>query len=117
VTRTDHALAWAYLLAALLTMHCSINSAHNKAPWYAAGLAATSVLLTVSMVREYIAADERRAAAVKAERAARPPLPRRTAAADAVVAAALTSACCERWWTSAGAEHDRAHCTRTDQTA
>ena len=60
----------------------------------------------------------RRTTAATAERAARPPGPHPLAVADqlAIGLHCLATACCERWWTSAGAEHDPAHCTRKDQT-
>jgi predicted cobalt transporter CbtA len=112
VTRSTRALGWAYLLAAVLTAHCSVTSARNDAWWYAAGLFGVSLLLIVALAREYVAADERRAAAVRAERAAR----LRTWASQA--RPGLEDGCCERWWTSCGTEHDDLpNCTRKDQAA
>lgn len=112
MTRTTRALGWAYLLAALLTGHCAINSVRNEAWWYGAGLFGASLLFVVAMAREYVAADERRAAAVRAERAAR----LRTWASQARTD--LEDGCCERWWTSCGTEHDDLpHCARKDQAA
>ncbi|MFJ1653672.1 hypothetical protein ACIOC2_20240 [Streptomyces sp. NPDC088337] len=111
MTRSDRALRWLYLLAALFLGHCSVTSAHAGAWWYAITLFGVSLLLAVAIARETVAARERRAAAVRAERAAR----LRTWASQA--RADLEDGCCERWWTSAGAEHDSPHCTRKDQAA
>ncbi|MEU0220254.1 hypothetical protein ABZ281_36600 [Streptomyces sp. NPDC006265] len=111
MTRSTRVLGWAYLLAALLTAHCSVTSARSDAWWYAAGLFGVSLLLIVALAREYVAADERRAAAVRAERAAR----LRTWASQA--RPDLEDGCCERWWTSCGTQHDPHHCARKDQAA
>jgi hypothetical protein len=112
VNRSTRVLGWAYLLAAVLTAHCSVTSARNDAWWYAAGLFGVSFLLIVALAREYVVADERRAAAVRAERVARLRNWARQARPD------LGDRCCERWWTSCGTEHDDLpHCTRKDQAA
>ena len=110
--RTDRALSWAYLLASHLTLYCALASVRHGAPWYAAGLAATTVLLVVALVREYHYADERRAEAVRVERAARL---RAMADRRAIRRTADTpNGCCERWWTSCGTEHD--HDIRKDSS-
>lgn len=115
MTRTARALSWAYALAGMLAAYCGLNSARNGAPWYAAvGLCATSLLLGLATVREYVAADERRASAVRAERAARLRVQRDNAD---VCWAALERACCLRAWESRGTAHDPRHCTRKDQAA
>ena len=58
--------------------------------------------------------DTARRAAVLAERAARPP-DALTPAEDAAVAVAMAW-CCDTWFLTAGTDHDRATCTRKDQT-
>ena len=105
MTRSTRALCCAYLLAAVLIAHSAVTTARHGAPWYAAGLAAVQLLLIAAFIREYLAADERRAAKVKAERAARV---RDRAEQQAIrqAAEALGHACCERWWTSCGFHHD-----------
>jgi hypothetical protein len=52
--------------------------------------------------------------ALRAERAARSP-DARTPAEDAAVAVAMAW-CCDTWFLTAGTDHDRATCTRKDQT-
>jgi hypothetical protein len=116
VTLTNHTLRWLYLLGAALAMVCATTSAQHGAYWYAAGLAAVNVLLVTATVRDYIAADERRAVDVRAQRVAR----LRALAdqremrrdADALL---INRACCEHWWTSGGCQHDSA-CTRKENS-
>ncbi len=107
MTRTAHALCWAYVLGSALTTYCAVASVENHAPDYGAGLGAVTVLLVTAAVREYIAADEQRAAAVRAERAAR----LHGRAAENGMRASLAhlheDACCDLWWTSCGIQHAR----------
>lgn len=105
MNHNDRALRSLYLLGGALTALCATTSAQHGAYWYAAGLAAVTVLLVTAAVREYVDADERRAAAVRAERATRL---RALTDQRAIrqTADTLEHACCERWWTSCGFCHD-----------
>lgn len=107
-------LRWLYLIVALLLAHQALTSVRAGAWWDAAALFSASLLLGTALIREYIAADERRAAAVRAERAAR----LRAQRDDVVLGwADLERTCCLRAWGSRGIEHDPRHCSRKDQTA
>ncbi|MFE7273015.1 hypothetical protein [Streptomyces sp. NPDC057623] len=114
MNRLAHTLCGLYASSLFPLGYFATTSARNDARWQTATLVALSLLLVVAAVREYLAADEKRAAMAQAERAARPPDPR--PAIDGIVAIALAAACCERWWTSAGTDHDPTTCTRKDQT-
>ncbi|MDQ1037240.1 hypothetical protein QFZ75_003656 [Streptomyces sp. V3I8] len=105
MTRTACILCWAYLLGSGLTTYCAAASAENHAPEYAAGLGTVTVLLVTAAVREYIAADERRAEAVRAERAARLHGQVATRGMRATLANLHQDACCDLWWPSCGLQH------------
>lgn len=118
MNRPTTILCGLYSSHAVLLGHYATNSARNDAPWHTVGLVTVSALLVVAAVREYVAADERRAAAARAERAARPPdaIPRALRDDIALGWNDLTSACCLTAWASHGTDHDPDTCTRKDQT-
>ncbi|MFC9465184.1 hypothetical protein [Streptomyces coelicoflavus] len=110
-----HTLTTLYALAALALLGCALHAHQAGAHGYVALFTTTAAVLAVGIVHTAWHHEQLRAALTALERAARPP-DQRPGLEDGVVAVALAAACCERWWTSAGAEHDTAHCTRKDQT-
>ncbi|WP_460067344.1 hypothetical protein [Streptomyces sp. YKOK-I1] len=106
MTLTDRVLRWLYLAAGAFTAHCASISAEAGDLRYALGLGIVTVLFVAAEVREYLAADGRRAAKVRAERVARL---RDRAEQDRIrqAADALGHTCCEVWWTSCGTRHTR----------
>ncbi|WP_338699155.1 hypothetical protein V2W30_22545 [Streptomyces sp. Q6] len=99
-----------YLLGAGLAVHASVTSGQHDALGYALGFAALHALLLVAAIREWLAAEERRAIAAGAARLARlrARAEAEAEAIDGIARIELAAACCEMWWTSAGADHDAA---------
>lgn len=109
-----HALACLYALAAVGMLRCALVShGHGDVP-HTLFFAGAAVLLAVAIGHHAYHRDELRAALVRLERASRPP-DARTPAEDAAVAVAMAW-CCDTWFLTAGTDHDRATCTRKDQT-
>ncbi|MFJ8049281.1 hypothetical protein [Streptomyces luteogriseus] len=86
----------------------------------AAALTALAVVVGLPVVWCHGYRTHARVAAVLAERAARPPGPHAAAIADEIALGwqALNETCCLRNWEAGGRtdDHDRATCTRKDQT-
>jgi hypothetical protein len=113
-----NALAGLYALVAVVLLRCAMVS-HTNGSWpHTLFFAGAAVLFATAIAHHAYHRDELRAAQARLETAARPPGPRPTAVADEIALGwqALNETCCLRSWESAGADHDRARCTRKDQT-